>query len=277
MNSKIRFQSYRFKRNLKQARDFKRPTKINLNISFSEKIFFFIKNYFKFCVLFLLILTLFFASLYWQKLFFIETIEVKNADVTTEKQIKLEIQEYFESSFFFWPRKNFFLLSKVSISEYLQSNIPNIVKINRIQKKFPKKIIFEIDQRLPVAFFEKNENFYIFSNDGIIAELFPKTPTSTIPNLLKILLPENSGELVLGQKIFSQNKVEQITEIAKNFEKKTGQAIEYIEIPNNEQYEIDPVQTIPIDRCTYWSKLLIFYPLFFSFTNFSMAFITCFT
>ena len=165
-------------------------------------------------ILILILITLIFYFLFFSDIFKIKEIEARIG----ESSLKKDIENVLEKSL----GENFFLANSSLIEKEVLRKYSQIEKAE-VKKKFPNGLVLEIKKREPVAIFclEVTSDCFLIDKQGIIfGDLMFRGRTSkhSEEGLITIFSEEETKNL--GEKVISEEKMNQILEIYDNLEKK---------------------------------------------------------
>ncbi len=205
VDPKIRFQKSGFRRNLEEARNYKRQTKkipetslgIFLNTvglgTIWAKIFFAL-------ILVFIVYLVFFPN--W---FTIKTVSYTSKTDKAKNEVETIINELLKTKTPY-PKNNWLLLSKKAVlNDILQHDLISVKNII-VKKNFPNKLTLEIETREPKFVLENANTFYILGEDGFVMEA--SNSTNTDISLLKINLKEKEEIKVKDNFIYAQKSLE---------------------------------------------------------------------
>lgn len=204
VDPKIRFQKSGFRKNLEEARNYKRQTKkipetslgIFLNTiglgSIWAKIFF---------VLFIsfVVYLVFFPN--W---FTVKEIAYISENNQTKNEVANIINNFFKDKTPY-PKNNWLLFSQKTVSNHIKKqNLISVKNVN-VKKNFPNKLTLEIETREPKLVLANSDISYVLGDDGFIMETSNSTNTDT--SLLIINLKEKENLKVKDHFIHAQDSI----------------------------------------------------------------------
>jgi len=178
-----------------------------------------------FLLSFILILIIFgfsFYLFYFAQFFQIKNIEIIGVKTISTEDLQSALKEKIEKRIFSFPSKSIFLINSNKIeSEFLQK-FPKISKIE-IKKKFPSTLIFNIQEREPVAIFLTDDKKFFVDSTGVIFE-----EAQSEDNFLKIRTSDVLSNIELGRKVITKELMAFILDakekIQQNFQLKIEEA-----------------------------------------------------
>ncbi len=210
LNPKVRFQKSDFRKQLQEARGYKRNQA-------QAKFFRFFREFSYLLwvtpVLLLVLAVIYF--LYVPNFLFFKSIDINGLSLEDKRQALNLVNDYFKIS----PiknQKNFLLLSKSGLKDYLTKNDQNILSVLEIKKIFPNTLIIEVKPRTPGFLLNTPDTQFLLSNDGIIQQsvskaisssTIPSLPNLTVIDVLSTTTPQMSG------KVLSQDSINSINDI----------------------------------------------------------------
>ncbi len=188
-NSRLRFQQTGFKRQLENARHYRRQPYV-VPESRMERFMATLGPgpwYIKAAIL-VVVFGLAYA-VYIPNFLFIKQVTVTGFKIQEQKDVQALVQTYFSENRI-KAQQNILFLSKHHLSVFLKENDNGILAVNSIRKKFPNSIEISIQPRISKFFARTSDAQYIISADGYVQESVPAT-TTTSPHssLITITLP----------------------------------------------------------------------------------------
>ena len=231
IDSKIRFQNPRFRKQLQSARGYKRAqrklpetdwevflAKIGLGSWLSR----FVTG-----IIFLLIIYLVFIP----NFLFIKHITISDSDASGIPAAQ-NLVTSFLNKYTPLPQKNIVLLSKDQLKNFLLKNDQQILSVDKITKKFPSTLVVNVSPRLDeFEFLTASSTLFSVSNDGLVTgQLFPDA-SGTLPSLPFLIKLDGGGNLALGQNVLSSDRI--------NFIRGLGQQLPAITKSTLGHYEME--------------------------------------
>jgi len=187
-DKRIKYRSFRFKKELEKARHYKRSAK-HLPETKTEVLLARIglgswrnKLSLGFALLGLIYLV------FIPNFLFIKSYEIQGEQLTHETEHRASVSSFLSQSRV-WPQKNLLLLSGSALNKKLTAE-PWIISVDKIQKIWPNRLIIKVTERREFALVETPEANYIYSNDG--RKLQTLDSSSTPPsNLIVLKTPAN--------------------------------------------------------------------------------------
>jgi len=158
-------------------------------------------------ILFFIAFLIIFYLVYFYSFFQIKKIEISGNQKVSTEDIKNLIEINLPIKILFFNSKSIFLADLKKIEEEILNQFPQIGKVN-FRRSFPEKLVFLVEERKPVAIFEKGEELFFIDNEGIIFE-----KVSGNDNWLIIRDPNFRREPKLGEVIVEKEKISQILKI----------------------------------------------------------------
>lgn len=239
--TKIRFQNPNFRRQLQQARGYKRSIKkipsSNLGIFLA---FLHLDGLFaKITVFFVLLAAAY--ILFAPNFLAIKHIEILGVNKTAKVEIENSIKKFFPSKPF-WPQGNLLLLSKNDLAQYLVSKSQQTSKVLKIDKDFPSKLIIEIEERFDKFLLKNAQSQYLISNDGLITKQLNLEGLSAAAASYSALIDINLNE---ERKFFEKQRAsdagyfENLNEILRRTEVELQKPIVAIALENFERLDFE--------------------------------------
>lgn len=205
VDPKIRFQKSGFRKNLEEARNYKRQTKkipetslgiflntIGLGSVWTKITFVLIFGFVTYLV--------FFPN--W---FTIKTVIYVSQTEQAKNEVKNSVDEFFKNKIPY-PKNNWLLLSKRTLTNYiLKQNLISLKNVT-IKKSFPNKLVLNIETREPKLLLENSGTFYLLGDDGFVME--SSNSTNTNSSLLKIILREDEELRVKDYFVYTRDSLD---------------------------------------------------------------------
>lgn len=182
-DSRVRFQHRQFKRQLQDARDYKRPvyqTRQTAWQIFSSKIGLGTTRT-KIFLIIIIALAIYLA--YIPNFLTIKNIQISGATANLQAETTDNVKAFFKKNALS-GQHNLLLLSKNRLADYLLQNNKNISRVNDIRKKFPNQLIINLQPRIAQYLVEANNKSFIVANDGLILEETELVATSSTDSQL---------------------------------------------------------------------------------------------
>ncbi len=229
INSRVRFQSSRFRYQLKQARGYKRPSRSLPETDFGillAKIGLgsWQARFFSLVVLLFLV-----YIAYIPNFLFIKHINVTGGDQTARSSLEASINSFLEKNLPL-PQKNLALLSKNRLKEYLLKNNSHVLKINSVDKQFPSTLNVEITPRVDEFIIQNGTSEYSVSNDGLVTGEVYGTASASLPTALGLIKLSGGESLAWGQQALTEGKPEFLNKLRKRLPEAGRSAVDYYEI-----------------------------------------------
>ncbi len=249
-SSKVRFQHQHFKKQLQDARDYKRHVRQsdqNLFQTFLYKIGLG-GIWARISVAVVIFVTLYLAFI--PSFLTIKEIQINGGPINIQNNAGGSARAYFKKNALF-AQNNLLFLSKKRLKDYLLKNNKNIFRIDSIEKKFPHELIINLQPRVAKYLIESTNKNLIVSNDGLImGQSDSPVASSTESGLISFKISAGlSGTLF--EKIFDEKFLEELQTLSLNLPEITGSHIssfsaEGLNEPDLEVY-IDPGYKILFD------------------------------
>jgi len=187
VDPKIRFQKSSFRKNLEEARNYKRQTKkipetslgIFLNTIGLGSVW--VK------IIFVLIFSFVTYLVFFPNWFTIKTVDYVSQTEQAKNETENSVNEFLNNKIPY-PKNNWLLLSKNTLTDFiLKQNLINVKNIT-IKKSFPNKLSLNLETREPKLLLENSNTFYQLGEDGFVMEASNSTNTNN--SLLKIIVKE---------------------------------------------------------------------------------------
>ena len=220
LDSKVRFQQNSFKKQLQNAREYKRTMR---QLPESNTEIFFAKiglnGWLKKLVTAAVILIIFYL-LFIPNFLFITTLTVNGLDDNDTAAAQGLVHDYLEQK----PltlQKNIIFLSPYKLTQYLLSHSQKIQSVEFVHKVFPHTLIIKVQPRTAeylVSDSADSSSYLIVSKDGRLQQqVFANTSTpDSFKNLTKINI-ETFQEFKEGDRVIESISTEKIQEIKNNF------------------------------------------------------------
>jgi cell division septal protein FtsQ len=226
-DSKIRFQHQSFQNRLESARNYKRQAKkIPQN---SWEIFLAragLRSFWAKAVLLVLLLSLIYI-VYIPNFLTVKHIEIVGLKQEDSEVVKDKVKDFLNKNVFL-PQKNFLLLSKGKLSNFVQVSSDKVLKVENINKDFPNKVKITVKPRISSIAMEVLGERFLVSNDGLVTEKIEMATTSPL-NMVFLKFKEGETPSV-GNKYLSQELVEKLKEIYKQTQNVNSISPEYFEL-----------------------------------------------
>lgn len=234
-DSRVRFQHQAFKKQLRQARNYKREnrpsqdetqrklwTTIGLGPLWARLV----------CGLVVLIAL---YAVYVPNPLDIKHLEISGISGPQADIIENLVTQYFTSQKL-WPQNNYLTLAPSKLKRYLLSESKNIYQITQIKKKFPATLAISLEPRLETYLITSPEGNFIAANDLFINRLTNATTTDLLGlTQIKIL-----GTLGLEPETYLKNyqQIQAIDQLQKLLPNATADSPDYYQITDFEQPDI---------------------------------------
>ncbi len=226
-NKKSRFQNQTFKKQLENARGYKRNAR-----KIPEKKFdaildkFGLSSIWTKSALVIIILALGYI-IYIPNFLKIKQIEITGIRSDNKGTIENTTRDFLKSKPY-WPQTNLLLLSKQGLSKYILKKNTEVLKVESINKKFPNSLEIQISSRMPRFVLQSPDGSFIIFNDG---KLYKKLDASATPESNLILIKIAGGiEPGTGTFTMPQETISSINLIQKDLPDITKLAIEYYKV-----------------------------------------------
>ena len=182
-DKRIKYRSFRFKKELEKARLYKRAAKhvpeTRYEIFFAKLGLASWQSKFLMSLVFLGLIYL----AYFPNFLFIKSVEIQGEQLAHETEHRQAINQFLNQSWA-WPQKNLLLLSSSNLAKKLSTE-SWIISVDKIQKNWPNRLIVKVTERREFARVTTPEADYVFSNDGRWLETM--NSSSTPPNSLVLI------------------------------------------------------------------------------------------
>ena len=222
LDSKIRFQHMGFKKRLQLARGYKRPIKKIPETAWER--FLSVLRLDSALAQIVVVLAILLAAylIYVPNFFYLKTLEIQGLEGEPKTAVEKDLQAFFKVHLF-WPQKNLLLLSRGKLSSYLQTQTPDVAKVDLVQKDYPNTLIIKITQRVQRYLLTAEGGDYVVSNDGLImGELANSSAGSSSGLSLINISIQNLPQTEAGQKILSPQLISAIDFYNENLNKQPG-------------------------------------------------------
>lgn len=161
-------------------------------------------------LLFLFFIGTIFYFLFFSTFFQFKKIIISGNEKISNQDIETEIIKKLEKKILFLSSKSIFLVNLNQIKDEILNNFPLIAKIE-ILRVFPDTLNVNIGERLAIANFYQEDNFFLLDEEGVIFE------KKFNENLLKIMDKQNvESPFTLGDKVIEKDYLDKIFKIQKN-------------------------------------------------------------
>jgi len=201
---------------MRKSQHFRKPYKIKRKKSILKNRFFWIG------VLFLIIITLVCYFLFFHSFFQIANIEISGNEKLKTEQIESLIEK----------NQNIFLFNIDKNKKKILENFPEITEL-LLEKNFPRSIKIQVEERKPVAVFCQNEDYFFIDKKGIVYE---KTESDTMLKVRNLTL---NKELKIGDRVLTENQLNQIIYTERNLKQDLEIQIESAEIVSEQRLNIN--------------------------------------
>lgn len=223
IDSKIRFQGQNFKRQLRQARGFKRTPGQNQNNQLIGKIPSILKIFVP------ILAAIFIYLVYLPSPFTIKKITIAGLDEKHSQKAKILMAEYFLQPSPL-PQDSLLWVSKQKLESYLKKNDSDILELKTLKKRFPGELALDFAQKTPLFIISSpSDNFIIFNDTSLRA--ISATSSLNLP-LIKINTTE---ELSDGSLYKNSGQLNAFQILKDKLGPLTGMQIERFDVDNSEQ------------------------------------------
>lgn len=178
-------------------------------------------------LLFLLYLT------YIPNFLFIKDVTVQNAQPFVSDSVKATVQEYFQNEKSAWPQRNIIFLNKANLEKYVLEHNPAVLQIKSVKKRLWHGLIIAVEPRAERFVVLAKQQMYVVYNDGVVARQIPNG--QDIPLGLFKINVGTDDEIKPGDQYLPSQVVAKINTVINDFQNKTGNILDYAEIPVAEQ------------------------------------------
>lgn len=236
LDSKVRFQQVSFRRQLQDARDYKRTSR---KIPESKTAIFFERIWLgntQRKIIAGIAIAFVFYLIYFPTFIFVKTISVEGADAETSYQVTESAWSYIKKNPLL-PRRNLLLLSKTNLKKYIESTNGGVAVITQITKRYPHTIIIQTQPRVPTFIVGYNSGEYVVANDGKVLDN-TSTIASTSPLLLlpKVVIKNTSSEEAPNY-AFSESKAHGIQDFIAKTSEQLQTSVERVELLDEKAME----------------------------------------
>jgi len=166
------------------------------------------------------------------KYFFIKNVVVNGNKNLTVDEINNTLNSYLNSKFLFlFPHNNFLFFSPDRGVEQVRNNVSNKFALESvgIKKKWPNTIEINISERVPGLVWIANNEYYYLDLEGLATQKIAKLDdiNSNFPKITD----QNNNKVELNKQVISQNIINYILNLEKNFTTQTGLKINSYSIP----------------------------------------------
>jgi len=240
LDSKVRFQRQSFKKQLRQARDYKRETKKLTNRNWEVYLNMLGLGSWKTKVLAIISIAFFVYWIYVPNIFFVKNISVVgNEQKEITGGISRSVRQYF-STHLLWPQRNLLLLSKSALQTYIAKNNTSVLHVAGVSKKFPNTVIVTINPRVENYRLEVPQGMHTLSNDGIVLSQLGDVATSSLLNSLKriIIASSSSSNITVGQPFMEPESFSGVQELEKTFAESAKTEVDYFSMETPQDPDI---------------------------------------
>ena len=208
-DSRVRFQHRQFKRQLQDARDYKRPvyqtrqtawqiffSKIRLG-TIRAKIF----------LIAAIVLAIYLA--YIPNFFIIKEIQINGTTAALQAETTDNVKTFLKKNTLS-AQHNLLLLSKNRLAYYLLQNNKTIYRVSGIEKKLPNRLIVNLQPRVAQYLLEADNKNFIVSNDGLVLGELELAATSTENSQLIPFKISQDLDSPPFQNIFGENLLQKL-------------------------------------------------------------------
>jgi len=213
-NPKARYQNLAFIKRLRQARNYKRTTRL---IPQNRWQFFLTKiglNSLLAKIIAISAVILLIYLIYIPNFLNVSQITIEGAVLYQKQSIASTANDYLTSKPL-WPQRNLLLLSKKDLADYLIKKNRYVLKLKSIKKELPDSLVIYLEPRLNKFLLRTKQAAFVVSNDGIIIEKNDNSSTSTalsFTNLIAIRL-DSDVDFQVNQKILNEDWLKKIVQI----------------------------------------------------------------
>jgi cell division septal protein FtsQ len=160
----------------------------------------------------------------------IKNIEINGIFRFSSKDYLKEIANNFAvKKLIFIENRNIFFIWNKSLENYIKEKDYKIGKVVA-RKIYPDKLLISIEERFPVGIIYSGENSFLFDNEGVIFQNVGKDFSNQ--NLIRLL---TSNNVILGEKNFEENFINDLETIFDFFENKLKINLENIDISSSDK------------------------------------------
>ncbi len=238
-DSKVRFQNRGFRRQLRKARNYKRPlrklpetrwqlflSKIGLGSWLSR----------------ILTSAVFFALVYVvfiPNVFFVKQISINGASQDVYGDI-YNITNSYLSRETPWPQRNLLLLSESGLKSYLLGNDQKILNVTRISKKFPSALVIDVTARVNEFVVQTaSSTNYALSSDGLVTGEIQTDASGTLPTGLILIKLTDDNNVSVGSNPLPKSSLDYISGIQGSLPGVAGSTVNYYEMSDLSSPDLD--------------------------------------
>lgn len=214
MPIKYRYQNQAFKKNLDNARHYKR-TKRKIPETIREIILAKLGlDSWPAALALVIILSLLVYTAYVPNFLYVKNIQINGLKIKERQFVLAEVNSFLKSKSL-WPQKNLLFLNLGALKKTLEKDNLNIQSIDSITKGWRGDLSININSRYPRYFTQNTTQYFGISADGIVMEISAAS-SSTPPNLTRLDFSQIS-EWAVGQKIINDEVLALMQKVTKDF------------------------------------------------------------
>jgi cell division protein FtsQ len=207
-------------------RKYRKPYRVKKKKSIFKNRFFWLG------ILILLIFGGIFYLICFSSPFQIKEIQITGNEKTNTDNLNNLIKDKLSQKILFLTSKSIFLVNFGEIKKEISKNFPPIDEII-LKRKFPAKIIVQIEERKPIAVFNQEDLYFFLDKEGIIFE-----NTLADGQLIKIKKEVKDKELKVGDRVLEKELISAILEIESKLENNLKGPIEEVLVVSDERINL---------------------------------------
>lgn len=232
-DSKIRFQNRSFRRQLDQARSYRRSPVTDTSREPSMLSLLGLGTIKARLIFFALVSLVIYLA--WVPNFLsVKNITITGLDDSKTLNARSVLAQYFTKEQL-WPQNNLLMLSTKQLSAFLLKNDSDILNIKSISKQFPNKLTITLEQRRQKYLLQAPEGSFILSNDGLLQQYTGIAASSSLPEV-KII---SDGIVSDGGHYSNQEQLAAFDLLENNLPGIINSPINYLEVQDDKQPDID--------------------------------------
>jgi cell division protein FtsQ len=175
--------------------------------------------------------------------FQIKEIQITGNEKTNIDNLNNLIKDKLSQKILFFTSKSIFLVNFSEIKKEISKNFPPIGEII-LKRKFPDKIIVQIEERKPIAVFNQEDLYFFLDKEGIIFDPVRTNISNGVENtladgqLIKIKKVLEAKELKLGDRVLDKELLSSILEIESKLENNLKGPIEEVLVVSDERINL---------------------------------------
>lgn len=156
-----------------------------------------------------------------------QTFLVKEASLLAPGHREEEINEVLlglgERRKFFIPKNHILILTRESLLEALQKDLPEVRSISAFRRIFPNQVEFKVEKRKPTYVFRNGDSYYLLDQDGVVFQKINRYDEATFPEPLVINRAGEEESVTVGEKLPIERVLTFISELRTQWSRQISQ------------------------------------------------------